>query len=76
MIKGNRVTIRTDHKLLLEIVAGTAKYQNSAAADKFHHWRPTPYNTVQERLLKPHCRQLIKVKNRRSLQVQCTTTQQ
>ena len=36
MIKGNRVTIRTDHKLLLEIVAGMAKSQNSASADKFH----------------------------------------
>ena len=36
--KGGRVTIRTDHKPLLEIVAGTAKSQNSAAADKFHHW--------------------------------------
>ena len=35
MIKGSRVTIRTDHKPLLEIVAGTAKSQNSAAADKF-----------------------------------------
>ena len=38
MIKGGRVTIRTDHKPLLEIVAGTAKSQNSAAADKFHCW--------------------------------------
>ena len=28
MIKGSRVTIRTDHKPLLEIVAGTAKSQN------------------------------------------------
>ena len=37
MIKGGRVTIRTDHKPLLEIVAGTAKSQNTAAADKFHH---------------------------------------
>ena len=34
MIKGGRVTIRTDHKPLLEIVAGMAKSQNSAAADK------------------------------------------
>ena len=34
MIKGGRVTIRTDHKPLLEIVAGTAKSQNTAAADK------------------------------------------
>ena len=62
MIKGGRVTIRTDHKSLLEIVAGTAKSQNSAAADKFLRWtsnilrRSTSYNTVQERLLKPHCR--------------------
>ena len=38
MIKGNKVTIRTDHKPLLEIVAGTAKAQNTAAADKFHCW--------------------------------------
>ena len=36
MMKGGRVTIRTDHKLLLEIVAGMAKSQNSATADKFH----------------------------------------
>ena len=36
MIKGKRVTIRTDHKPLLQIVAGMAKSQNSAAADKFH----------------------------------------
>ena len=38
MIKGGRVTIRTDHKPLLGIVAGTAKSQNMAAADKFHCW--------------------------------------
>ena len=38
MIKGGRVTIRTDYKPLLEIVAGTAKSQNSAAADKFCRW--------------------------------------
>ena len=38
MIKGSRVTIRTDHKPLLKIVAGMAKSQNSAAADKFRHW--------------------------------------
>ena len=37
-IKGGRVTIRTDHKLLLEIVAGIAKSQNSAAADTFCCW--------------------------------------
>ena len=52
MIKGGRVTIRTDHKLLLEIVAGTAKSQNSAAADKFHHWTSNilagdPHPTIQ-----------------------------
>ena len=29
MIKGGRVTIRTDHKPLLEIVAGTAESQNT-----------------------------------------------
>ena len=38
MMKGGKVTIRTDHKPLLEIVAGTAKAQNTAAADKFYHW--------------------------------------
>ena len=38
MIKGGRVTIRTDHKPLLEIVVGTAKSQNTVAADKFHRW--------------------------------------
>ena len=37
MIKVGRVTIRTDHKPLLEIVAGTAQSQNMAAADKFRH---------------------------------------
>ena len=52
MIKGGRVTIRTDHKLLLEIVAGMAKSQNSAAADKFHHWTSDilagdPHPTIQ-----------------------------
>ena len=51
MIKGGKVTIRTDNKPLLEIVVGTAKAQNTAAADKFRHWtcdilgwRPTSYN--------------------------------
>ena len=38
MIEGGKVTIRTHHKPLLEIVAGTAKSQNMAAADKFHCW--------------------------------------
>ena len=52
MIKGGRVTIRTDHKPLLEIVTGTAKSQNSAAADKFHHWTSDilagdPHPTIQ-----------------------------
>ena len=52
MIKGGRVTIRTDHKPLLEIVAGTAKSQNSTAADKFHHWTSDiltgdPHPTIQ-----------------------------
>ena len=38
MIKGSRVTIRTYHKLLLEIVAETTKSENSAAANKFCCW--------------------------------------
>ena len=52
MIKGKRVTIRTDHKLLLEIVPGMAKSQNSAAADKFCCWTRDilagdPHPTIQ-----------------------------
>ena len=52
MIKGSRVTIRTDHKPLLEIVAGMAKSQTSAAADKFRHWTSNilagdPHPTIQ-----------------------------
>ena len=52
MIKGSKVTIRTDHKPLLDIVAGTAKAQNTVAADKFHHWTSDilagdPHPTVQ-----------------------------
>ena len=52
MIKGSRVTIRTDHKLLLEIVAGMVKSQNSAAVDKFCHWTSDilvedPHPTIQ-----------------------------
>ena len=35
MIKGGKVTVRTDQKPLLQIVTGTAKAQNTAAADKF-----------------------------------------
>ena len=38
LIYGGRVTIRTDHKPLLDIVSGTAKTQNSAAAEKLHRW--------------------------------------
>ena len=38
MIKGSKVTIRTDDKPLLEIVAGTVKAQNTAAVDKLRHW--------------------------------------
>ena len=34
LIYGGRITIRTDHKPLLDIVSGTAKTQNSAAAEK------------------------------------------
>ena len=75
-IKGGRVTIRTDHKPLLEIVAGMAKSQNSAAVDKFRHWTSNilagdPHPTIQYKklLLEPHRRQLIKVKSRRALQV-------
>ena len=52
MIKGGSVTIRTDHKPLLEIVAGKAKSRNSAAADKFRHWTSNiltgdPHPTIQ-----------------------------
>ena len=52
MIKGGRDTIRTDHKPLLEIVAGTAKSQNLAAADKFRRWTSEilagdPHPTIQ-----------------------------
>ena len=55
MIKGGRVTIRTDHKPLLEIVAGTAKSQNSAAADKFRRWTSDiltgdPHPTIQYKI--------------------------
>ena len=38
MKKGSKVAVRTDHKPLLEIVTGTAKAQNTVAADKFQHW--------------------------------------
>ena len=44
--------MRTDHKPLLEIVAGTAKSKNSAAADKFCRWTSDilagdPHPTIQ-----------------------------
>ena len=38
LIYGGRITIRTDHKPLVNIVSGTAKTQNSAAAKKLHRW--------------------------------------
>ena len=38
LIKGGDITIRTDHKPLLEIVTGMAKTQNSAAAEKLRRW--------------------------------------
>ena len=38
MINGGRVMIRTDHRPRVEIVAGTAKVQNSAASEKLHCW--------------------------------------
>ena len=38
MIKGCKVTIRTDHIPLLEIVVETAKAQNTVAAEKFGRW--------------------------------------
>ena len=52
MIKGGRVTIRTDHKPLLKIVARMAKSQNTVAADKFHCWTSDilagdPHPTIQ-----------------------------
>ena len=52
MIKGSRVTLRTDHKPLLEIVAGTAKAQNTVATDKFCRWTSDilagdPHPTIQ-----------------------------
>ena len=52
MIKGGKVTIRTDNKPLLEIVVGTAKAQNTVAVDKFHHWTSDilagdPYPTIE-----------------------------
>ena len=38
LTKGGDITIQTDHKPLLEIVSGTAKTQNSAAAEKLRRW--------------------------------------
>ena len=73
MIKGSRVTIRTDHKPLLKIVAGTVKSKNTVAADKFHHWTSDilagdPHPTIQyKRLLESHSRQPVEIKNKRTL---------
>ena len=52
MLKGKRVTIRTDHKPLLEIVAGTTKSLKTAAGDKFRRWTSDilaedPHPTIQ-----------------------------
>ena len=63
------ITIRTDHKPLLDIVSGTAKTQNSAAAEKLRCW------TYDIALLGPtieykkgskqhHCGQSLKTKNK------------
>ena len=38
LIYGGRITIRMDHKPLVNIVSGTAKTQNSAATKKLRHW--------------------------------------
>ena len=38
LIYGGRITIRTDHKPLVDIMSGTAKTQNSAAAEKLRCW--------------------------------------
>ena len=55
------------------------KFSSSRQISSLHQWhlrrRPTSYNTVQERLLKPHRRQFVKIKNRGSLQVRRTTPQ-
>ena len=44
LIYGGRITIRTDHKPLLDIMSGTAKTQNSAAAKYIRHHTTGPYN--------------------------------
>ena len=38
LIYGGRITIRMDHKPLLDIVSGMDKTQNSAAAEKLCRW--------------------------------------
>ena len=38
LIYGGYITIRTDHKPLVDIMSGTAKTQNSTAAEKLHCW--------------------------------------
>ena len=52
MIKDGKVTIRTDHKPFLEMVKGTAKAQNTVAANKFCCWNSDilagdPHPTIQ-----------------------------
>ena len=38
LIYGGKITIRTDHQPLVDIVSGVAKTQNSAASEKLRHW--------------------------------------
>ena len=38
MINGGKIIIRMDHKPLIDIAAGTAKVQNSAASEKLCRW--------------------------------------
>ena len=76
---------QSDNKNWPQTVTGNSrngqipKFSSSRQILSLHQWHPhrrsTSYNTVQERLLKPHCRQLIKIENRRPLQVRRTTTQ-
>ena len=46
LIKGGDVTIRMDHKPLLETITGMAKTQNSAAAEKLCRWTHDIMSTV------------------------------
>ena len=38
LIYGGKITIRTDHKPLVDILSGTAKTENSATSEKLHRW--------------------------------------